>query len=162
MPDLIKPGTEKNPVFAKTDKEKSEVLVDYFSSVFTVESDLNNMPPFAERDYNMPLEDLHITEDMVNEKLKKLKINKSPGPDNIHPRVLNSTADSLKLPLSIIFDFVASEIRDFTPLLLLAVLLCYVAQAVGCCFSSFAHTKFCRLLFQTPKINNYHGFYVSN
>ena len=104
MPDLIKPGTEKNPVFAKTDKEKSEVLVDYFSSVFTVESDLNNMPPFAERDYNMPLEDLHITEDMVNEKLKKLKINKSPGPDNIHPRVLNSTADSLKLPLSIIFN----------------------------------------------------------
>ena len=104
MPDLIKPGTEKNPVFAKTDQEKSEVLVDYFSSVFTVESDLNNMPPFAEREYSMPLEDLQITEDMVDEKLKKLKVNKSPGPDYIHPKVLNSTADSLKLPLSIIFN----------------------------------------------------------
>ena len=42
MPDLIKPGTEKNPIYAKSDEEKAEVLVDYFSSVFTIESDLNN------------------------------------------------------------------------------------------------------------------------
>ena len=104
MPDLIKPGTEESPVFAKSDEEKSEVLVDYFSSVFTVEPDLDSMPPFDERTYENPLEDLIVSEKMVLEKLKKLKINKSPGPDNIHPKVLNSTADSLKTPLAIIFN----------------------------------------------------------
>ena len=104
MPDLIKPGTEKNPVYAKTDAEKSEVLVEYFSSVFTVEPDTENMPPFEERVYEKPLENLTITKDMVLEKLKKLKTNKSPGPDNIHPRVLNGAAKSLSIPLTIIFN----------------------------------------------------------
>ena len=104
MPDLIKPGTEDNPIYAKTDEDKAEVLVDYFSSVFTVESDLNNMPPFDEREYANPLENINITKKTVLEKLKKVKINKSPGPDNIHPRVLNNAATTLAEPLSIIFN----------------------------------------------------------
>ena len=103
MPDLIKPGTEKNPTYAKTDQDKAEILVDYFSSVFTTESDLNNMPPFDEREYDKPLDNINITESLVFDKLKKLKINKSPGPDNIHPRVINSAAKTLAKPLSIIF-----------------------------------------------------------
>ena len=78
MPDLIKPGTEKNPEYVKTDAGKAEVLVEYFSSVFTVETDLLNMPPFEERQYDQPLDDLVITEATVLEKLQKLKINKSP------------------------------------------------------------------------------------
>ena len=62
------------------------------------------MPPFEEREYEKAIEDIDITRDMVLEKLKKLKVNKSPGPDKIHPRFLNGTASSLSLPLSIIFN----------------------------------------------------------
>ena len=104
IPDLIKPGTEKDPVYAKTDPEKAELLLDYFSSVFTTEPDSDSMPPFEEREYEKAIEDIDITRDMVLDKLKKLKVNKSPGPDKIHPRVLNGTASSLSLPLSIIFN----------------------------------------------------------
>ena len=104
LPDLIKPGTEKDPIYAKTDEEKAEVLVEYFSSVFTSESDIHNMPPFDERVYDTPLENIIIDKKMVQEKLEKLKINKSPGPDKIHPRVLNNAAVTLALPLSIIFN----------------------------------------------------------
>ena len=103
IPDLLKPGTEKDPVYVKTDPEKAELLLEYFSSVFTTEPDTDSMPPFEEREYEKAIEDINITRDMVLDKLKKLKINKSPGPDRIHPRVLNGTASSLSLPLSIIF-----------------------------------------------------------
>ena len=104
IPDLAKPDTEKDVNYARTDEEKAEVLVDYFSSVFTIEPDLDAMPPFEEREYDEPLYDIDITPDIVLAKLKKLKPNKSPGPDGIHPRVLNNAAPNLSLPLSIIFS----------------------------------------------------------
>ena len=51
IPDIIHPGTEDNPQFTNSDNEKAEVFLNYFSSVFTEETDLNDMPPFEERDY---------------------------------------------------------------------------------------------------------------
>ena len=38
------------------------------------------------------------------EKLRKLKVNKSPGPDGMHPRVLHDIADGIKIPLAIIYN----------------------------------------------------------
>ena len=103
IPDLIKPGTEKNPEYISDDKGKAEAYLEYFTSVFTEEPDSEEMPFFEERDYDSPLEDILINKDIVKEKLLKLKKNKSPGPDNMHPRVLSSIADSISSPLSIIF-----------------------------------------------------------
>ena len=40
---------------------------------------------------------------MVLNKLKKLKINKSPGPDAIHPRVIQEIAESINTPITLIF-----------------------------------------------------------
>ena len=44
-----------------------------------------------------------INEDMVKEKLLKLKVHKSKGPDGIHPRVLKELASVICVPLAIIF-----------------------------------------------------------
>ena len=65
IPDLIKPGTEQNPEYATTDQDKSEVLLNYFSSVFTKEPDGDTMPDFDERDYEEILENININYDVV-------------------------------------------------------------------------------------------------
>ena len=41
---------------------------------------------------------------MVLKKLRMLSNNKSAGPDDIHPTVLHETAESVSLPLSIIYN----------------------------------------------------------
>jgi len=51
------------------------------------------------------LKDLFINKDMVNMKLlQNLKIDKSPGPDSLHPRLLFEIKESIAEPLSIIFN----------------------------------------------------------
>ena len=40
----------------------------------------------------------------IKQKLKNLNVNKSAGPDNIHPRILKEACDVLALPLKIIFE----------------------------------------------------------
>ena len=102
MPDLEIP-TENGKKFTKNDQEKADTLQDYFSSVFTQES-LTNLPPFGERDFKEELINMDITESMVKDKFKKLKVNKSPGPDKIHPRVLHEIADIISTPVTYIFN----------------------------------------------------------
>ena len=49
------------------------------------------------------LEDVVITSNAVEMKLKELNPCKSPGPDQIHPRVLKELACTVSIPLSQIF-----------------------------------------------------------
>ena len=103
VPDLQVPGTETSPKFTTPDTEKAEVLLQYFSSVFTVEQPNENMPLFQKRVFEKEIDSIDISEDMVRKKLLKLKINKSPGPDAIHPRVLHEIGEAISKPLTIIF-----------------------------------------------------------
>lgn len=40
----------------------------------------------------------------IKKAIMKLKVNKSPGPDNLHPRFLKEAVDQLVEPLEMIFD----------------------------------------------------------
>ena len=104
LPDLVINDDENQPVYATTDESKSEVLLQYFSSVFTNEPDDDELPFFEKRDYTSELEHIIITEEQILDKFKKIKTNKSPGPDAIHPRVLHEIAPSITKPLSILFQ----------------------------------------------------------
>ena len=42
-----------------------------------------------------PLDNIHITEETVLNKVEQLKVDKSPGPDNINARILKELKDNL-------------------------------------------------------------------
>ena len=100
IPDLFKDNEQKEST--KTDKEKADVLADFFTSVFTKETD-TDMPEIEKVDVT-PLSSMTIKVEKVKKKLDALKISKSPGPDGLHPRVLKEVTKSICLPLSIIFQ----------------------------------------------------------
>jgi hypothetical protein len=81
----------------------AEILAKYFSSVFTEEpdGDIPNTKPINIKE-KMP--ELIINEEMVLKQLNSLKIDKSPGPDELHPRLLKELPKSLTKPLCIIFN----------------------------------------------------------
>ena len=47
---------------------------------------------------------MNITLDMVRKKLVKSKINQSPLPDKVHPRVLKEIADTISILITIILN----------------------------------------------------------
>ena len=105
IPDLAKTNVSNNKndtTYTTSDEEKANVLQDFFSSVFTQEPP-GDLPYFETRDFQYQLSDIDITYDMVKKKSLKLKSNKSPGPDSIHPRVLHDTAETIALPIMLIF-----------------------------------------------------------
>ena len=85
-----------------SDNDKANIFAAFFSSVQTREPDgswkLPNKPGV-----NKNLE-LTINEENVLKRLNKLKVNKSPGPDSMHPRVLFEIRQVLAKPLTLIFQ----------------------------------------------------------
>jgi hypothetical protein len=75
----------------------------YFASVFTHE-DIDNIPEIPQKYHGLDVPSTTFTIEQVEKKLKKLKITKSAGPDGFHPRVLSELSQSIKYPLSIIFQ----------------------------------------------------------
>uniref|UniRef100_K7F001 Endonuclease/exonuclease/phosphatase domain-containing protein n=1 Tax=Pelodiscus sinensis TaxID=13735 RepID=K7F001_PELSI len=74
----------------KDDKAIAEKLNDFFASVFTAE-DVGEIPESAPSfvgDESEELSRIEVSLEEVLEQIEKLNVNKSPGPDGIHPRVL--------------------------------------------------------------------------
>ncbi|CAJ0954760.1 unnamed protein product [Ranitomeya imitator] len=68
------------------DEEKANILNTFFSTVFTVENEMLGEIP--RNNENPILRVTNLTQEEVRNRLNKIKIDKSPGPDGIHPRVL--------------------------------------------------------------------------
>ena len=85
------------------DLDKCDAFADFFSKIYTNE-------PFCEFDpiprvmLSNSSDALEITETAIYKKLDLLKIDKSPGPDNIHPRVIYELRSQLCPAFKIIFQ----------------------------------------------------------
>ena len=86
----------------KNDKEKCEVLNEFFSSVFVNEGD-GPVPTFTSN-FKTELTTITINDENMQKALNNLNSSKSPGPDQVHPRVLKELAEQLSHPLRLLFD----------------------------------------------------------
>ena len=83
--------------------EKVETLNKYFCSVFSIENTAHIPPPMY-KFHGEQLITVNISPDIVKKKLLNLSNNKSPGIDTLHPFFLKNLANTLSVPLSIIYN----------------------------------------------------------
>ena len=99
MPNLRK----SDGTYTKNDKEAADALKDQYFSVFTKER-TDNLPDITAKTLKTDkITNFNIEEAEVLKLLKNLEVNKSPGLDQIHPRVLKEAADILAHPLTLIY-----------------------------------------------------------
>ena len=97
----------KNKITGKlttTEKEQAEVLASQFISVM-VDEPVGEIPRLPPKQLSTPpLETINVTTEMVLKKLKNLETSKSPGPDEIHPRILKEAATSIAPALAQLYN----------------------------------------------------------
>ena len=91
-----------NAVLVDDDSEKAEQFSRYFSKIYTLES-TDEFVKLPDRMPHNSMPKIIITEPKVAEKLSKLKLDNSPGPDLIHPRVLFELRNVIVGPLTTLF-----------------------------------------------------------
>eukprot|EP00061_Rhincodon_typus_P002130 g16686.t1 len=80
----------------------AEELNNYFASVFIVEG-TSNIPKIRESQ-GAELSIVATIKEKMLEKLNGLKVDKSPGPDGLHPRVLKEIVEEVVETLVVIFQ----------------------------------------------------------
>ena len=73
----------------------ADLLNKYFTSVFTKEREGTLPEPALKYDGDRPLENIDITIDKVQKKIKQMNKNKSPGPDGFLPRVIKEVEEEI-------------------------------------------------------------------
>jgi hypothetical protein len=106
IPNLVNANGAKT----STDLQKSEVLAEAFSSVFTVEPS-GELPAFDVTRRSTNMANLTISPEEVAIRLKALKPGKSAGPDGLHPRLLMETAAEISTQLSRIYNLSLEDER---------------------------------------------------
>jgi hypothetical protein len=86
-----------------SDKEKVEAFGKFFGEVLTTENDEPD-GSMVQNPAETRLCDIQITKEAVLKKLKNLKTDKSPGPDQIYPKILKEAAEELVNPLYHLFS----------------------------------------------------------
>ncbi len=85
---------------ATTDQQKADTLSNFFKQVFA-EEDSSILPEFEAKESTSPLEDISFTEDDVKTLLKEINVNKSQGPDLLHPRLLFQAREQFNMKTSV-------------------------------------------------------------
>ena len=101
--DKVGPMKDSTGRIIVEDEEAANLLNDYFSSVFTIE-DCSNIPePVSFFDRSLLGEGLigiEVTDEIVENKLKNLNVNKCPGLDGVHPKMLFELRQIVAKPLA--------------------------------------------------------------
>ena len=86
--------------------EKCEILYNFFTSEFTNEQ---SDPPKFEMKVDNNVSEILVTKEKVLKLLKGVNSSKSAGADGIHPRFIKETAETLNIPVFILFNKSLSE-----------------------------------------------------
>jgi len=78
-------------------------LCEFFSSVFCIETD-EKFEPIKDKICSYGCTPVIITEDDALKRLNKLNVNKSEGPDLMHPRVIYEIRHEIAQPLAMLFN----------------------------------------------------------
>ena len=105
----IGPLTNDNGDIIVDPKEQAQILNKFYGSVFTHDGDV--CPEVRQREDGATLEEIEITEKVVEEVIKELKDDSAAGPDNIPPRLLKELKEEVVRPLTLIFQMSMEEGR---------------------------------------------------
>ena len=93
---------KSDSTLAQNDREKAEVLNDFFSSLFTKEN-LADIPVIADKVFDKPLDSIEINISVVEKVLKEFDAGKSMRPDKLNPLLLKTMSKVFSVPLTLIF-----------------------------------------------------------
>ena len=96
IPDLVDNGK-----ILSDDTSKAKGAICFFKSVFTEESDCL---PDVNLNVKSSIEHVSFLADKIKKKPDNLNPYKSPGPDELHRRILKELSNELSLPLFLIFS----------------------------------------------------------
>ena len=71
--------------------------------IFILVEDTDNIPIFNCNN-DVFIDKVNISSKEMEKALRSLNVNKSPGPDGLHPRILKELATELSIPLKFLFD----------------------------------------------------------
>ena len=99
MPDLKR----KDGTYTTNDKEAADALNEQYFDTFTAE-DINSIPHIDPKPLlTSQLKDFNVNIERVLKVVRGLKINKSPGIDGFHPRVIKELDTIIADPITIIY-----------------------------------------------------------
>ena len=101
IPDLVDNGK-----ILSDDTSKAKAFNMFFKSVFTEESDC--LPDFN-LNVKSSIEHVSFPADKTKKRLDNLNLYKSPGSDELYPRILKESSNELSLPVCLIFSKSFSE-----------------------------------------------------
>ena len=87
----------------KNEAIMAQLLSDYFESVYTIE-DTTTIPTVDRRAVDSEDIQVRTNPEEVRKLLEELKVDKSPGPDGLHPNLLKKLATVLAQPLARLFN----------------------------------------------------------
>jgi ribonucleases P/MRP protein subunit RPP40 len=105
--DRVGPLKDNLGQVVSDDLNAANLLNDYFSSVFTLENKTDIPIPIKMFHGNMEKEGLlniNINREAVEKKLEYLDVNKCPGVDSIHPKLLFELRKEISVPLAKLFS----------------------------------------------------------